>query len=163
MGKDREAWCAQSMGLQRVRHNLATEQQSFGFSLQHCKCGIQTAVSAVFCAVSSWSCLLVSHQTWLLKTFSLWVHPVLCNGVSVLTFSYFQCQSLRGWRQKELWKTHGPPPCHPPPPRGQRPAPDLGGAAGSEARSPGGVPLHGSPGVTLGTCSVWRFCFFRMG
>ena len=116
MGKDREAWCAQSMGLQRVRHNLATEQQSFGFSLQHCKCGIQTAVSAVFCAVSSWSCLLVSHQTWLLKTFSLWVHPVLCNGVSVLTFSYFQCQSLRGWRQKELWKTHGPPPCHPPPP-----------------------------------------------
>ena len=25
--KDMEAWCLQSMGLQRLRHNLATEQQ----------------------------------------------------------------------------------------------------------------------------------------
>ena len=27
MVKDRKAWCAQSMGLQRVRHDLATEKQ----------------------------------------------------------------------------------------------------------------------------------------
>ena len=28
MLKDREAWCAASMGSQRVRHDLATEQQT---------------------------------------------------------------------------------------------------------------------------------------
>ena len=28
--KDREAWRLQSMGLQRVRHNRATEQQKIG-------------------------------------------------------------------------------------------------------------------------------------
>ena len=33
MVKDREAWCAESMGLQRVRHDLATEQQQ-EFGLQ---------------------------------------------------------------------------------------------------------------------------------
>ena len=162
MAKDREAWCAQSMGLQRVRHDLATEQQSYGFSLQHCNCGIQTAVSTVFCAVSSWSCLHDSHQTWLLKTFSLWVHPVLCNGVSVLWLSVISnVRVSEAGGRRNFGRQVGHLPITPS--RGQRPAPDLGGAAGSEARSPGGVPLHGSPGVTLGTCSVWRFCFFRMG
>ena len=28
MVEDRGAWCAASMGLQRVRHNLVTEQQA---------------------------------------------------------------------------------------------------------------------------------------
>ena len=30
MVKDREAWCAAVMGSQRVRHDLATEQQKYG-------------------------------------------------------------------------------------------------------------------------------------
>ena len=32
MVRDREAWCAESMGSQRVRHNWATEQQCYHLS-----------------------------------------------------------------------------------------------------------------------------------
>ena len=33
--KDREAWCATSMGSQRVRHNLVTKQQQNNDGLSH--------------------------------------------------------------------------------------------------------------------------------
>ena len=56
-------------GIAKSQTWLSDWTASYGFSLQHCNCGIQTAVSAVFCAVSSWSCLHVSHQNVASKDF----------------------------------------------------------------------------------------------
>ena len=49
--KDREAWILQSMGSQRVRHNLATEQQQQFFLKLVFPLGYHRLLSRVPCAI----------------------------------------------------------------------------------------------------------------
>ena len=78
MVRDREAWCAESMGSQRVRHNWATEQQ-------HDKPNIHRAFTP-YChhftsgivLVTSWVCAQSLHWVQLLQPHELQPARLLC-------------------------------------------------------------------------------------
>ena len=70
--EDREAWCAAIVGLQRVRRDLATEQQQIGFILDQrlCGCGRKCVLELLRtefrrCVVSTWFTAFISSVSLL--------------------------------------------------------------------------------------------------